>query len=411
MGDGSPTQQIDRERPEAVAVVAQQEAGGQAEPVTTAVIAVAPPLRRFYAYRLLAEFELTGGIWILFLLDRGLSLGEIGLAEACFHLAPITLELPSGSLADVLGRKWSLAIGGLLVALSAALMLGAPALWLVLPAMYLGGASYAFRSGAQQAYLYDTLAETARTDRFTRVFGRLLSGAFVVMALATGFGAALAGGRVGDWFLWVAGFLPDGAVGELVARLGEWFTGQDFARSYGIMIGVGLVVAWLAAGLREPERHRSGHRSLIRTIGEAVRIVQSRPSLAALLGFTASLWTLLTLIGLYAQAVLKDRGLSTSAIGLAIAASLVCTAAGSWLAAALDLPRWFCRLDRGRHRGDRRRRARSGRWRTGHWLGNVPGCRVRVRIVRAVPRQPGQCRVSPPPSGRRSSRSMASSSR
>lgn len=123
-------------------------------------------LGRYYAYQVVADVNLAGGIWILYLQDRGLSLAQIGLAEACFHLAPVTLELPSGSVADVLGRKWSLAIGALLVAVSAALMLAARSVWLVLPAMFLSGASYAFRSGAQQAFLYDALAERETTHRF-----------------------------------------------------------------------------------------------------------------------------------------------------------------------------------------------------------------------------------------------------
>src|SRR5688500_10716321 len=68
-------------------------------------------LGRFVGYQLLSEFGLTQGIWILYLQDRGYSLGQIGLAESVFHLAPLTLELPTGSLADVVGRKWSLAMG------------------------------------------------------------------------------------------------------------------------------------------------------------------------------------------------------------------------------------------------------------------------------------------------------------
>src|SRR5688572_16625189 len=94
-------------------------------------------LGRYYGFHLVAEISLTGGIWILYLQHLGLSLTQIGIAEAVFHLAPITLELPSGSLADVFGRKWSLAISALCVALSAMLMLRADSLWLVLPAMYL----------------------------------------------------------------------------------------------------------------------------------------------------------------------------------------------------------------------------------------------------------------------------------
>ncbi len=259
-----------------------------------------PALGRYYAYQFVANVDLAGGIWILYLQDRGLSLAQIGLAEACFHLAPITLELPSGSLADVLGRKWSLAIGSLLVAVSAALMLAVESVWLALPAMYLGGASYAFRSGAQEAFLYDALAERGTSDRFARLFGRLLSASYLIIAATTWLGATLAD--------------------------------RDFAWPYALTVAVGLAGAYLATGLREPERERTEHRSIGRTIVEALRIVRGRPRLAALLGFAAALWTLLALVGLYAQAVLAERGLSTSAVGLVIGGSLLCTAVGSWFA-------------------------------------------------------------------------------
>src|SRR5690606_22937572 len=112
-----------------------------------AAVEPAPSLVRFYGFQLVAEIGLTGGTWILYLQHLGLSLTQIGIAEAVFHLAPSTLELPSGSLADVFGRKWSLALSSLCVALSAFLMLIADNIWMVLPAMYLSGASFAFRSG------------------------------------------------------------------------------------------------------------------------------------------------------------------------------------------------------------------------------------------------------------------------
>ena len=83
---------------------------------TLAAAAAAPPgtdLRRFYVFQTINDFSFTAGIWIIFLQSRGFSLAEIGLAESAFHLAPVTLELPSGSFADVLGRKWSMAAGAL----------------------------------------------------------------------------------------------------------------------------------------------------------------------------------------------------------------------------------------------------------------------------------------------------------
>lgn len=261
-------------------------------------------LARYYAYSLSSNIDLSGGIWILYLQDRGVSIAQIGLAEACFHLAPVTLELPSGSIADVLGRKWSLMIGSLALALSAMLMLGASSLWIVMLAMYLNGASFAFRSGAGQAFLYDTMAANDATTGFARVFGRLISMNYLIIGATVWLGAVLAD--------------------------------IDFTWPYLIIVGVALATAYLASGLKEPERERTAHRSLTRTVAEAVQIVRGRPGLAALLGFTASLWTLLALVGLYAQAVLAEQGLRTSTIGLVIGATLVFTAIGSWVAHQLS---------------------------------------------------------------------------
>jgi MFS family permease len=257
-------------------------------------------LRRYVGYSLVSSIGLTNAIWVIYLKERGLSLGEIGVAEAFFHLAPITLELPTGSLADVFGRKWSLAVGSLMAACSALLMLAVHDLWLALPAMYLGGASMTFASGAQQAFLYDALAERGGTDRFSKVFGRLISASFLVVGLTTWLGASLA---------------------EL-----------SFVWPYALTVGVGLLGAYLAATLREPERERAAHRSMGRTIVEALRIVRGRPRLAALLLFGAVFWTAVTLIELYAQAVLDGMGLATSAIGLLIGGSFVVVAAGAWVA-------------------------------------------------------------------------------
>lgn len=265
----------------------------------------APPgLGRYIGYSLVSSIGLTNAIWVVYLKDRGLSLGEIGIAEACFHLAPLTLELPTGSLADVAGRKWSLAMASLLATVSALLMIGVDGLWLALPAMYLGGASMTFASGAQQAFLYDALAERGGSDRFSRVFGRLLSVSFVVIGATAWFGA------------WLAEF--------------------NFVWPYALTAMVGLVGTGLALTLREPERERSPHRSIVRTIGEALQIVRGRPRLASLLIFGSIFWTSVTLIELYAQAVLDDMGFATGSIGLLIGGSYSVIAAGAWVAHRLS---------------------------------------------------------------------------
>ena len=279
---------------------------------TLAAVAAAPPgtnLRRFYAFQVINDFSFTAGIWIIFLQSRGFSLAEIGLAESAFHLAPVTLELPSGSFADVLGRKWSMTVSALLMAGSTTLMFVADSLWLLLPAMYLNGAAYAFRSGAQQAFLFDSLDDEPSGNRFTSLLGRLNAVAYTAIAATTAIGASLAE--------------------------------RTYALPFGLAAGAGLAAAFLAAGLKEPRRPAEGRRGMRGTITDSLRIVHGDRQLLALIVFAASLWTVSALVHLYAQAVLAERGLAPSQIGLVLSATLFTTALGSWLAGRLTSLRPF----------------------------------------------------------------------
>jgi MFS family permease len=276
---------------------------------TLAAAEAAPPgtdLRRFYVFQVVNDFSFTAGIWIIFLQARGFSLAEIGLAESAFHLAPVTLEIPSGSIADVFGRKWSMTLGALLIAGSTALMFMADSLWLLLPAMYLNGAAYAFRSGAQQAFLFDSMGAAGGEPtghRFTALLGKLNAVAYVAIAATTALGATLAD--------------------------------RDYALPFGLAVGSGLAAAWLAAGLQEPARPAEERRGMGGTIVEALRIVRGDGQLSALIVFAAALWTVSALVHLYAQAVLTERGLAPSQIGLVLSVTLFTTAIGAWLAGRL----------------------------------------------------------------------------
>jgi len=279
---------------------------------TLAAVATAPPgadLRRFYAFQVINDFSFTAGIWIIFLQGRGFSLAEIGLAEAAFHLAPVTLELPSGSFADVLGRKWSMTVSALLMAGSTILMFVADSLWLLLPAMYLNGAAYAFRSGAQQAFLFDSLGDEPSGNLFTRLMGRLNAVTYIGIAATTAIGAALAD--------------------------------RTYALPFGLAVAAALTAAFLAVGLKEPQRPVEGRRGIGGSIAEALRIVRGDRQLLALIVFAAAVWTVSALVHLYAQAVLGERGLAPSQIGLVLSATLFTTAIGSWLAGRPTRPRPF----------------------------------------------------------------------
>ncbi|MCA9879309.1 MAG: MFS transporter, partial [Thermomicrobiales bacterium] len=282
------------------------------ESAATLAAAAAKPgvdLRRFYVFQIVNEFNFVSAIWIIFLQSRGFTLSQIGLAESFFHLAPVTLELPSGSIADILGRKWSMAMGALLIAVSTAMMFVADSMWLLLPAMFLNGAAYAFRSGAQQAYLFDNLSGDPGGNRFTNILGKLNAFAYLAIAATSALGATLAD--------------------------------RNYAWPFGLTVGFALAATWLAVGLFEPERPQAVRQSMAGAITEALRIVRGDRVLLALITFMAALWTVSALVYLYAQALLSERGMPVAQIGIFLSSSTLITALGAWLAGRLIAWRSF----------------------------------------------------------------------
>ena len=77
------------------------------------------------------------------------------------------------------------------------------------------------------------------------------------------------------------------------------------------------------------------------TIGAAWQVVRGNRSLLAIVSFAAALWTVSALVHLYAQAVLTERGLPPSQVGIALSATLCVTAVGAWLAGRLSAVRPF----------------------------------------------------------------------
>jgi MFS family permease len=120
--------------------------------------------------------SLIWGINTIFLLDAGLSNLEAFTANAFFTAGMVLFEVPTGIVADTLGRRMSYLLGT--VTLSASTLLyvllwqtGAP-LWQWAVVSILLGLGFTFFSGAVEAWLVDALAATDFTGTMESVFGR-----------------------------------------------------------------------------------------------------------------------------------------------------------------------------------------------------------------------------------------------
>jgi MFS family permease len=155
-------------------------------------------IQRTYLLLMLGNTLAASFIWginTIFLLDAGLSNLEAFAANAFFTAGMVLFEVPTGIVADTVGRRASYLLGTVTLALSTLLyvllwQVEAP-FWQWAVASMLLGLGFTFFSGAVEAWLIDALTATGFTGQMEVVFGRgqVVSGA----AMLTG---SVAGGFV-----------------------------------------------------------------------------------------------------------------------------------------------------------------------------------------------------------------------
>ncbi|MGM7700437.1 MFS transporter [Pseudalkalibacillus sp. Hm43] len=150
-------------------------------------------INMIYLYIFFGQLFFDRALWVIYLSDSGLSLGEIGIIEAILHLSIVLFELPTGMIADLYGRKISILIGSVLSIGYAGFMLISDSLTLFGLAFVSLGVGLTFHSGAQQALAYDTLREVNREKDYTRVFGNMTALALLSLSFAK-----LAGGLMAE---------------------------------------------------------------------------------------------------------------------------------------------------------------------------------------------------------------------
>ena len=124
-------------------------------------------IRRLYANNIFGCLSLTGA-WVAILAARGFSLAEIGLAETCYHIASLLLEIPSGALADVLGRKRMLTVSVLTGMAAGAVMILSGSLAAVCLSITLFAAADSFSSGTGDALAFDSMKLAGREEGYPR---------------------------------------------------------------------------------------------------------------------------------------------------------------------------------------------------------------------------------------------------
>ena len=264
---------------------------------------------------------LTFGLTALLPLERGLGLAEVTAMLSVQGFVVLALELPTGGLADALGRRPVLLAAGVVAVLSGLLFLLAEDFWLFCVAMLLQGVFRALDSGPLEAWYVDT-AQAAEPGVAVE---RGLSQAGSVLGLAIAGGALASGGLVA-WH-------PLAAASPLVL---PWALAT-------VLSAVHLLLLALLVREDGPTRRRAGLRTALGSARTApavvragLRTVAGRPVLRGLV-LVEVFWSVgmiafetFTPVRLAELVGGEDR--AGALYGPAAAAAWALFAAGSWLA-------------------------------------------------------------------------------
>jgi MFS family permease len=131
-------------------------------------------------------------IVVLFYEDNGLEMRHVFILQAIYSVSIVALEIPSGFLADAMGRRKTIIIGTVLGTLGFATYSFSYGFVGFLIAEIILGIGQSLISGADSALLYDTLLESGKKDKYIKYEGRLISAGNFSEAIAGILGGLLA---------------------------------------------------------------------------------------------------------------------------------------------------------------------------------------------------------------------------
>jgi MFS family permease len=256
-----------------------------------------------YIFTLLASVDFTRGIWMIYLASKGMSLTQLGFLETIFHITSFTMEVPTGAIADIFGRKVSRIAGRVSSIISVILLLVAnDFLWFAISFVFTA-LSYNLESGAGDALIYDSLKEIGEEDRYMKISGNK------------------------ELFYQTAGIISFFIGGYLAVR--------SYNIAFILTIIIGIITLVQSFTFKEPSIGRvypteEKENIFIKQLKDSVKVVVKSPRIIFLIVFLEVIMVFCTCIFFYLQNYLKGNGYNEAAIGIIYALSS--------LAAALSAP-------------------------------------------------------------------------
>jgi MFS family permease len=241
--------------------------------------------RRFVVLTFLRWFPIGLVLPVLVLMPRarGISLPTVGALFAAYGATTLLLELPSGSLSDVVGRRAVLLASGVLTTLGMAVFAFGQTVWVLLAGMLLKGAGRALDSGPLESWYVDSAHAVDRAADLKPALAR--SAAACAVALAAG---SLAGGGL----VFVAP-LPETGRAVVLALSAPYLCAMAFG-----ILSLLFVAAWVddAVATGDHATWRSVARDVPRTVRAGSRLAAASPVLRRLGARSAAFGAVITAV-------------------------------------------------------------------------------------------------------------------
>lgn len=131
-------------------------------------------VKKFFLFKTISNFGFMLPVIVLFWQQNGLSMTQIMLLQSIFAFSVVALEIPTGYLADLWGRKQVLIISGLLFSVGYTAYFFSSSFWQFALAEVGFALAISGISGCDSALLYDSLVEIKEEGRFKKIWGQAL---------------------------------------------------------------------------------------------------------------------------------------------------------------------------------------------------------------------------------------------
>jgi len=148
---------------------------------------------KFYIFSFILGIHTVRAVYYPYMTTwGGLSFFQMMLLQSYFTAMIVILEIPSGAIADFLGRKTALVLSALSIAIAAFSYSIIPNFYIFMLAETFWALGVSLMSGTNQAFLYASLKSYGEEENLSKIFGRIQTLNLIALTISAPIGSIIA---------------------------------------------------------------------------------------------------------------------------------------------------------------------------------------------------------------------------